>query len=956
MRASILACALLATLTADLAAAQFHAYYGRNKIQYEHFDWHVLRTQHFDVYHAAEAGDLAAIAGAEAEAAYRDLVFRFNAELPRRVPLVIYATNLHFRQTNTIAGFIPPGVGGFYEFLKGRVVIPADGDIHQFRRVIRHEVVHVFTYTRLAQVLRDHRKPMQSVPPLWFTEGLAEFWSGDEDHQHAFVMRDAVASNYLVRLEDLHRIGGFLIYKQGEAVCRFIAEEFGDEKLLLLIENAWRDIDFRRVMEYVLRQDFAEIAEQFDRWVRAQHYPEVARAEPPRLASRVIASGAFAGKPAPYTDLEGRPHVAFIANRRGHTNLYTVALDAGGDPLAEPRLLVRGERSHRYEHFHAFESRLDVGASGVLAFATQSGGRDVLHLYDLRRDEAVATYSPGDLVAIYSPTWDPAGRQIAFSGIDARGFANLYTYDPGDDTLTPLTDDPFDDRDPTWGPGGIAFVSDRGAEGAGGARHLFLVDPATGAMRQLTNGDRRDGTPRWTTQDELVFTSSRRQPGGAFGAQNVWRLAPAEQGAREERLTNLTSAAFDPAVVGDDRLVFGAYERGRFSIRSVALDSLDSRSQDPPLAVVAASGEWEHPRLAEGSATRERRERYRRRYSLDVAQGGIATNPVWGTTGGGALAFSDLLGDDRFLVTAYASEVPGGSFLDALNLGVTRIHLGRRINYGYGAFRFSGLRYDRTDPDADATYPVFFEQMAGGVGLLSYPITRFQRVEIGLSAAWNRKEIAYRQFERDAWLLGTTVTFTHDNALYGMNGPVEGWKAQVSLGATGDVRHGNVGYYDATADLRHYVRLGSMASLASWGMVRRSAGREARLHLLGGSWDLRGFPFLGVRGRNMWFTSHELRFSIAEAPSAHLPLLAPFGIANLRGALFVDAARAWNDAYDQRERQLLTGRTLASTGVGLRMNLFGGLVLRYDTGWRFDGHLRWEDRQFFRQFFFGYDF
>jgi hypothetical protein len=40
------------------ASSQFF-YFGRNKVQYTKFDWHVLRTEHFDIYYYPEMEDLA---------------------------------------------------------------------------------------------------------------------------------------------------------------------------------------------------------------------------------------------------------------------------------------------------------------------------------------------------------------------------------------------------------------------------------------------------------------------------------------------------------------------------------------------------------------------------------------------------------------------------------------------------------------------------------------------------------------------------------------------------------------------------------------------------------------------------------------------------------------------------------------------------------------------------------
>jgi outer membrane protein assembly factor BamA len=83
-------------------------------------------------------------------------------------------------------------------------------------------------------------------------------------------------------------------------------------------------------------------------------------------------------------------------------------------------------------------------------------------------------------------------------------------------------------------------------------------------------------------------------------------------------------------------------------------------------------------------------------------------------------------------------------------------------------------------------------------------------------------------------------------------------------------------------------------------------------------------------------------------------------VASVRGAAFVDAAHLWNEGYSDVERDpgsgFDIGRTLASTGLGVRVNLFGAMVLRYDVGYRFASGLEWDAREPFSQFFFGWDF
>ncbi len=220
--------------------AQFY-YFGRNKVQYTDFEWHVLKTEHFDIYYYPEMKDLAERGAALAEESYRVLEFKFNHTLNNRVPLIFYSSHLHFEQTNTTGGFIPEGIGGFFEFLKGRVVIPSDGSWAQFRHVIRHELVHVFMHSKITRVLSDHRKTADREPPLWFTEGLAEYWSTDWDSQAEMVMRDAVLNDIAVGLSDMDRIyGSFLMYKEGQNALQFLSSRYGEGKILELMENFWK--------------------------------------------------------------------------------------------------------------------------------------------------------------------------------------------------------------------------------------------------------------------------------------------------------------------------------------------------------------------------------------------------------------------------------------------------------------------------------------------------------------------------------------------------------------------------------------------------------------------------------------------------------------------------------------------------------------------------------------------
>jgi len=205
------ACLIAVSTVASPLSAQF-GYFGQNKIQYRKFDWRVLRGEHVDLYYYPEEEELGRVALAYAEESYDNLERRFNHAVTRRIPLIVYASHTDFEQTN-ILPFIPPeGLLGVTEFMKRRVTLPFRGSYAEFRHTIRHELVHVFQLSIASQTFGRYPRFRQIGIPLWWTEGLAEFFSAGEDSRDEMILRDMTVSGRLPTLSDLEYAYGGLVY------------------------------------------------------------------------------------------------------------------------------------------------------------------------------------------------------------------------------------------------------------------------------------------------------------------------------------------------------------------------------------------------------------------------------------------------------------------------------------------------------------------------------------------------------------------------------------------------------------------------------------------------------------------------------------------------------------------------------------------------------------------------
>jgi hypothetical protein len=934
---------IAALVVGSLWTAFGQYYFGHNKVQYTSFDWRVLQTDHFDIYYYPQMRGLAERGAAFAEDAYRVLREKFNHTISRRVPLVFYSSHLHFQQTNITPGFIPEGVGGFFEFVKGRVVIPSNGSTEQFRHVIWHELVHVFMHSKISRVFIDHRKRQGSMPPLWFTEGLAEYWSTTWNTQADMVLRDAILNDYLVPVKSMERIyGSFLMYKEGQSIIEFIARRYGEETILLLMENFWKSRFFSEVMKETIGKTYEEFDDEWIPFLRRKYYPLVGTHVYPSEYVNILVKGGFNAKPT-YVTIDSVRYVYFIGNHTGYSNIFRVRLEREvGYDKPEPEVVIGGERSDELEVFHLFQSRIAATPSGLLAFVTKSGEKDRLHIYNVKREAMEESIQFDNLVMIGSVSWSPDGRRIAFSSIDESGDNDLYIYDIRSKELTRLTYDMYDDRDPAWSPDGsaLAFSSDRTAFGQQGKYNLFLYHLTDARIEYVTYGPHSDHSPTWSPDGRmLAFTSDRD------GGTNIWMMDLAADSLRSGRsirkLTRFVTAAFDPEWASDDRLYFTVFDD--YSFRVASLDYVskqyDTLTVRQPVSLVEAGEVWTPPVWKQERSRKD--VQYSGDYGLDFAQSQVVADPVFGSAAGGVLAVSDMLGNDVYYFLISNTARSKSDIVESFNIAISRMVLGKRTNYGYGIYRLTGNRYDLADPDV-----FYFEKAFGAYFALSHPLSRFRRLEARVSVTDSEKDVYTGTLPRQAVLVSNSISYVWDTSLWGPTGPLDGSRLRLLLGYTTDVQYSAVGYYSVIADYRKYLRIGFLSALAVRGTVWYNDGKEARRYIIGGSWDLRGWPRWSIRGQKVWIGSVELRFPLVNE-IALFPEAIGIRLGGFRGALYADFGSAWDEQYRG---------TLGSVGAGVRLNFARVLVLRYDIGKRIENNMRQFQDGLYHQFFFGWDF
>ncbi len=927
-------------LSPSLLAAQF--FQGdENKIQYRRLDWQVLKGQRVDVYYYPDEAELAPVALAYAEETYDLLAVKFGHTVSSRVPLIVYASHSDFEQTNILPFTPPEGLLGVTDFLKRRVTLPFRGNLAEFRHTLRHEMVHVFQISLLFDRYLRSPRAAQVPLPLWFTEGLAEYWSAGEDARDEMILRDLVLSGRLPRLADLEYVTGGIVYPLGGRIHRWLAESYGDWRVATFYRQLWRYDSFAQAMAATYGKSLDQLNEEFQVAMRRAYFPVVNDRSSLAASAQLISRAAIKPVYSPNDTTGG--DVVYAAAGNGFVTLTRRPLDGSKGPEA----LVKAGRSSSFENLHAFDSRVDASRPGLVLLSTKYQERDALVVYDADRSRVVGRYQFPHLVSILSPVWGPEGKTVIFSGLAESGVSDLYRLTLPEGTMEKLTDDRYQDLDPSLSPDGgrLVFASDRTAGGLEDAVNLFILDLRTRQLRQLTYGAWVDETPRWVAPDTILFSSGRD------GVLNAFSVDTLGKGRRE---TSAWTGAFDAAPVpGRDAFLVGGFQDLSLAVYLYPGDTLARKDTFDLATMLPPHSEWTWPEGEQGSVATSRSQPYNRKYTVDFAAGEFVYAPRIGTGQGATLLVSDLLSDNLFYFNFTTYQ--GRQFKTVFeNISVLGLYLNqtRRLNWGVGAFRFKGNQYAG---DFQVSY---VENTAGVFGLVRYPLSRFARVEGQATLQHSDRTdftLPVDDLRRKGWIASQYVSYVHDNSLWTNAGPIDGHHLALTTGIGSDFSNARFDSYTALADARQYFRLGRRSAFALRGLGFYSGGDRPERVNIGGTLGIRGYPNYGyIIGSEAWMLNGELRFPLMDYLTFGLPIGA-IRFPEFQGAFFVDAGKTW---FAGEKRALL-----GSYGVSFRWPLVPGLVLRLDWGRRFsdnnfEGYGLTDDqrRRSFVQFFFGYNY
>jgi len=926
-----LSSACLALLMLTVTAAELNAqgstatFHGKNRVKYDKFDWHIYTSDHFEIYYYPELEEHLERVVSYAESAYQQISANLQHELAFVVPLVIFKTHSEFEQQNIIPGANPEGVGAFAEPKRDRIVLPLDEPPDGLYRLITHELTHIFMFDIVPRSL------IRASVPLWVDEGMADYQADVWRPLDLMQVRDVSISDSVPSMTNFQAYGGFasgrVVYNIGHAVFDFIEDRWGQvgiREFLFGLRRMSIGGGGDSVYEEALDLDAEEFDDEFRRYLD-DRFEAFRDKERPIDYGRNLAPDAFSRYPVVLnvdSSPSGEVIAAVVANRKDQE--IDIVLLSAQDGEVIDNLTEGFDQSFGFDYIPTPGLRFNTVSwiswspgGDRIAYFVRKGKHKSLVVQNVLTKDVERRIDLDTVDEPESPDFSPDGSTVVFSALSA-GVGDIFEIDLATEEITNLTNDEFADYAPLYSPDGRSVMH---LARVSGNNKYFTLDRTDGTRTQLTFGTHDDAGGQFIDNRTLVFSSTAVDPAQPIDPEvardgeifNIWTL-DLENGELRQ-YTDTATGNVNPIVIrsgeedeAGERIAFITYYEGEYGLHSISRDEslYTAQTQDfgSPGPIIDFQAPLTHTLIRDNS----RRKGAFENMFLEGRPGvnfGVSSNGD--VLGGTQIAFTDVLGDQQFAMSAY-------SVAQYRTYGASYSNLAGRLQFalqGFSQEQFfygfvPGVAFDPSLSFLSRNDALAIRSTRGGSFFSIYPLDRFRRLEfsVGLFSTNERfndpnlqaqsQQFQQQQFGtsifRDGTSLPLGVALVQETTVFRQYGPLSGstFRAGYEFAPPG----GDTFLSRQTIDIdaRKYFRIGENGVVALRGRGFKSFGEFPDFTFFGGNSEMRGYDYLQFLGHKAFFGNAELRFPLIEA------MVTPIGVlGGVRGAFFFNFGTAGFD-------------------------------------------------------------
>lgn len=445
-----------AMLNAQVNSVEF----GKNRVQHKKFIWKFYQSPNFNTYVAQGGVELGKFVAQVAEEELRPIENFIEYSLQRRANIVVYNSYNDFKSSNIGLGSDWQNSGGLTKLVNNKLVVYFDGNHEHLKRQIREGIARVLTDNLLFGDDIGEFASNQALLdlPKWLVDGYvsyaAEPWSTAKDDE----LKSAILGG---RYNSFYQFAFEKPVLAGHAFWYYIGEKYRKENITYLLYLARIYKNLNNACLRVCKRKFKEVLSDFMQYQQELYAKDIRqRRNQPKGQLNVS------------EDVSKNDYFRFQANPNPKSSTYGVVEFKKGqyrvklmENFYDARTLLSiGVRTNQGDINPNYPILAWDGKGTRLLVVYWESGKVKMFVYDIiakikRYKQEITGF---DQVLDASFMLD--ANTLVMSAVK-NGHSDIYTYKIDADKATQITNDVYDDLDPSFvsfpNRSGIIYASNR---------------------------------------------------------------------------------------------------------------------------------------------------------------------------------------------------------------------------------------------------------------------------------------------------------------------------------------------------------------------------------------------------------------------------------------------------------------------------------------------------------------
>lgn len=445
-----------AMLNAQVNSVEF----GKNRVQHKKFIWKFYQSPNFNTYVAQGGVELGKFVAQVAEEELRPIENFIEYSLQRRANIVVYNSYNDFKSSNIGLGSDWQNSGGLTKLINNKLVVYFDGNHEHLKRQIREGIARVLTDNLLFGDDIGEFASNQALLdlPKWLVDGYvsyaAEPWSTAKDDE----LKSAILGG---RYNSFYQFAFEKPVLAGHAFWYYIGEKYRKENITYLLYLARIYKNLNNACLRVCKRKFKEVLSDFMQYQQELYAKDIRqRRNQPKGQLNVS------------EDVSKNDYFRFQANPNPKSSTYGVVEFKKGqyrvklmENFYDARTLLSiGVRTNQGDINPNYPILAWDGKGTRLLVVYWESGKVKMFVYDIiakikRYKQEITGF---DQVLDASFMLD--ANTLVMSAVK-NGHSDIYTYKIDADKATQITNDVYDDLDPSFvsfpNRSGIIYASNR---------------------------------------------------------------------------------------------------------------------------------------------------------------------------------------------------------------------------------------------------------------------------------------------------------------------------------------------------------------------------------------------------------------------------------------------------------------------------------------------------------------